>query len=167
MNEKTETILMNYIAENKENIYRLAYSYVKNKEDALDIVQDAIYKAIRSFDLLNDKAVVKSWFYRIVVNTALDFIRKYKRVNVMCLDNLEFYIPGTEDTYTNIDLVRTVEDMPSRYREVVVLRYFEDLKIEEIADILQLNVNTVKTRLYLALRLLRVRLNDISLKDIM
>lgn len=165
MNRKTEQILTDCITEHKENIYRLAYSYVKNKEDALDIVQDAICKAMTSIELLKDKSAVKGWFYRIVVNTALDFLRKHKRVHPMDQEKLEFHASGAEDSYMDIDLVRTLEDLPSKYREVVVLRYFEDLKIEEVADVLHENVNTVKTRLYQALRLLRVRLKDTSLKE--
>lgn len=165
MNRKSEQILTNCITENKENIYRLAYSYVKNKEDALDIVQDSIYKAMTSIELLKDSTVVKSWFYRIVVNTSLDFLRKHKRVHPMDQEKLEFYALGAEDSYMDIDLVRTLADLPSKYREVVVLRYFEDMKIEEVAEVLHENVNTVKTRLYQALRLLRMKLKDTSLKE--
>lgn len=79
LNRKTEKILTNCIIENKENVYRLAYSYVKNKEDALDIVQDSIYKAMDNLELLKNPDAVKSWFYRIVVNTSLDFLRRNKR----------------------------------------------------------------------------------------
>ncbi|WP_336785573.1 RNA polymerase sigma factor [Paenibacillus sp. MMO-177] len=165
MNRKTEQILTHCITENKENIYRLAYSYVKNKEDALDIVQDSIYKAMTSIELLKDTASVKSWFYRIVANTSLDFLRKHKRVHPMDREKLEFYALGAEDSYMDIDLVRTLADLPCKYREVVVLRYFEDLKIEEVAEVLHENVNTVKTRLYQALRLLRIKLKDTSLKE--
>ncbi|MCM3628587.1 RNA polymerase sigma factor [Paenibacillus glycanilyticus] len=165
MNRKTDQLLTDCITENKENIYRLAYSYVKNKEDALDIVQDAIYKAMTSIESLKDKAAVKSWFYRIVVNTSLDFLRKHKRVHPMEQEKLESYAPNAVDSYTDIDLVKTLADLPSKYREVVVLRYFEDMKIEEVADVLHENVNTVKTRLYQALRLLRVKLKDTSLKE--
>ncbi|NIK71570.1 sigma-70 family RNA polymerase sigma factor [Paenibacillus sp. BK720] len=165
MNRKSEQLLTDCITENKENIYRLAYSYVKNKEDALDIVQDSIYKAMTSIELLKDSTAVKSWFYRIVVNTSLDFLRKHKRVHPMDLEKLEFYALGAEDSYMDIDLVRTLADLPPKYREVVVLRFFEDMKIEEVAEVLQENVNTVKTRLYQALRLLRAKLKDTSLKE--
>lgn len=78
-NRKTEKILTHCITEHKENVYRLAYSYVKNKDDALDIVQDSIYKAMTNLELLKNPDAVKSWFYRIVVNTALDFCAETKR----------------------------------------------------------------------------------------
>jgi RNA polymerase sigma-70 factor (ECF subfamily) len=160
LNRKTEQLLTNCITENKQNIYRLAYSYVKNKEDALDIVQDSIYKAMTSIEHLKDESVVRSWFFRIVVNTSLDFLRKHKKIYPMDQEKLELYAHGAVDEYMDIDLVRTLDDLPPKYREVIILRYFEDMKIEEVAEVLHDNVNTVKTRLYQALKLLRVKLKD-------
>lgn len=166
LNRKTEKILTRCITENKENVYRLAYSYVKNKEDALDIVQDSIYKAMTRIDSLKDPDAVKSWFYRIVVNTSLDFLRRNKKVQTMEPEIIETYSPAAEDVYTDVDLKRTLEDLPTKYRSVIVLRYFEDLKINEVAEVLNENTNTIKTRLYQALQLLRVKLNDEALKEI-
>lgn len=155
-----EKLLTRCITDNKENVYRLAYSYVKNQEDALDIVQDSIYKAFKSIGLLKDVEAVKSWFYTIVVNTSLDFLRKHKNVQPVEDELLEFYSPGTEDIYQDIDLERTLDDLPYKYRSIILLRYFEDLKIEEVAEVLGENVNTIKTRLYQALQLLRVKMSD-------
>lgn len=88
-----------------------AYSYVKNKEDALDIVQDSIYKAMTRMDLLKDHDAVKSWFYRIVVNTSLDFLRRNKKVQTMEPEIIETYSPAVEDNYTDMDLKRTLEEL--------------------------------------------------------
>lgn len=165
VNRNIEKSLTRCITDNKENVYRLAYSYVKNKEDALDIVQDSIYKAITSIELLKNHGAVKSWFYRIVVNTSLDFLRKQKKVQIVDEETIESYSPGTEDVYQDIDLERTLDDLPHKYRSVIVLRYFEDLKIEEVAEILNENVNTIKTRIYQALQLLRVKMNDEPSKE--
>ncbi|MDR0271515.1 sigma-70 family RNA polymerase sigma factor [Paenibacillus sp.] len=166
LNRKTEKLLTRCITEHKENVYRLAYSYVKNKEDALDIVQESIYKAMTNIEHLKDLDAVKSWFYRIVVNTSLDFLRRNKKVHPMDQEMIETYAPGAEDVYTDIDLKRSLDDLPEKYRNVIVLRYFEDMKIDEVAAVLGENVNTIKTRLYQALQLLRVKMKDESLKEI-
>lgn len=155
-----EKLLSDVVIKNKENYYRLAYSYVKNTDDALDIVQESIYKAISSIESLKNPKYIKTWFYRIVVNTSLDFLRKHKRVDVVEQEILERYIPGDEDDYENIDLHRALDELSPNYRTIIVLRYFEDLKIEEVADVLNENVNTVKTRLYRALKMLRVKMDD-------
>ncbi len=153
-------LFSDFIIENKEKYYRLAYSYVKNQDDALDIVQESIYKAISSLNTVQSSEYIKTWFYRIVINTSLDFLRKQKKIVVADDETLEFYSPGADDNYKDIDLQKALEDLPPNYRSIVVLRFFEDLKIEEIGEILELNVNTVKTRLYSALKKLRLSLEE-------
>ncbi|WP_088042854.1 RNA polymerase sigma factor [Bacillus sp. EAC] len=153
-----EKELVAFIIENKDDFYRLAYSYLKNSNDAVDILQDSIQKALSSKDKLKNEQSLKSWFYRIVVNTSLDFLRKQKKITVVDEETIELFSPGHDDHYTNIDLERSLESLPTKYRTVIVLRYFEDLKIEEVADILQESPNTIKTRIYKALELLRIKM---------
>jgi RNA polymerase sigma-70 factor, ECF subfamily len=158
-NSKQEQALIQLITENKENFYRLAFSYVKNKDDALDVVQESIQKAFRTMDNLKEQEKLKSWFYRIVVNKSLDFLRKHRRFHVMDDATLEFLSNGNHDVYQDIDLERCLDALPEKFRTVIVLRYFEDLKIEEISGILNENQNTIKTRLYRALSILRIQMN--------
>lgn len=154
--DKARESFSEFVVEHKENVYRLAYSYVKNEQDALDIVQDSIYKGLKSLHSIKGKKSIKSWFYRIVVNTALDFLRKYKKVQVV--DDIELHAPIEEMEHHDIDLERALEVLPIQYYEVIILRFFEDLKLEEIAYVLKLPVNTVKTRLYRALKILRMNM---------
>ncbi|MFC5602084.1 RNA polymerase sigma factor [Sporosarcina koreensis] len=149
-----------YIVENQQAYYRLAFSYVKNKENALDIVQEAIFKALRSIDRLDEVNYLKTWLYRIVVNTSIDFIRKHQRVSIMEDDMLESHLPASENEMSDLDLQEAVDQLPPTYKTIIILRFFEDLKIDEIAEITGDNVNTVKTRLYSALRKLRVEMGE-------
>ncbi len=144
----------------KENHYRLAYSYVRNVDDALDIVQESIYKAISSMDSLRNPEYIKTWFYRIIVNTSLDLLRKRKKLDIADEEALTNLDPGKTDNYEDFDLRKALENLPDKYRTVVILRYFEDLRIEEIAEVLNENTNTVKTRLYRSLEKLRIKLDD-------
>ncbi|WP_150285442.1 RNA polymerase sigma factor [Rummeliibacillus sp. TYF-LIM-RU47] len=148
--------LVEWIRQNKKQLYWLAYSYVKNEQDALDIVQDSIQKAMQNYQQLLNKEKLKSWFYRIVINTSLDFLKKFRRVQVTDDETLRYLSSSSEDQYENLDLAGALERLPTKYREIVILRYFEDLKIEEVAYILNENSNTIKTRLYKALKILRI-----------
>ncbi|WP_118962064.1 sigma-70 family RNA polymerase sigma factor, partial [Bacillus cereus] len=67
---------------------------------------------------------------------------------------------GIKDNYEYIDIHSALNQLPMQYKTIILLRYFEDLKIEEIAEIVEENVNTVKTRLYRALKLLRTILTE-------
>lgn len=157
--EKFE-LVEKYIVENQHTYYRLAFSYVKNKENALDIVQEAIFKALRSIDRLDEVNYLKTWLYRIVVNTSIDFIRKHQRVSIMEDEMLKSHLPSSENEMSDLDLQEAVDQLPPTYKTIIILRFFEDLKLEEIAEITGDNLNTVKTRLYSALRKLRVEMRE-------
>lgn len=157
---KLEKQLEEYVIENKEKHYRIAYSYVKNADDALDIVQESIIKAMVSLNNLKNRQYMKTWFYRILINCSLDFIRKQKKIITVDNEILYSYANEFNDTYADIDLHRALDELPDIYRSIIILRFFEDLKIEEIAEILNENVNTVKTKLYKSLDKLRIKMND-------
>lgn len=152
-------MLQHYIIENKEAHYRMAYSYTKNKEDALDVVQDSIEKALRAYKKLAVPDNLNSWFYRILINTAIDFTRKNKRIVLMEQEKMAFLLES-EDQYKHFDLETAMEKLPTVYKTIIVLRFFEDLKIADIAGILDENVNTVKTRLYKGLELLKIEMKE-------
>lgn len=156
--EEFHPIFTEFILKHKENVYRLAYSYVHNPQNALDVVSDSVQKALSKNDSLTKPEAIKSWFYRIVVNTALDFIRKERKIQYMDDDLLEFYGSAQLDVTADIDLERALEELPQPLREVIILRFFEDLKIDEVAAVLGLPPSTVKTRLYKALELLRINM---------
>ena len=148
-----------YILDNREMHYRLAYSYVRNKDDALDIIQEAIYKAIVSLDSIDKIDYINTWFCKIIINTSLDYLRKSKRLILGNEEILETMDLGSFDNYEDIDLTEAIKGLPEIYRSVIILRYFEDFKIKEIAQILDENINTVNSRLYKALEILKIQLD--------
>ena len=144
------------ILDNYEAMHRLAYSYVRNEEDALDIVQESVYKAIKNAGKVQQEAYIRTWIWRIVMNTAVDLIRSRK--NETGLE--EAGETGKEDTYQDFDTLEALKILEPREKAVIVLRFFEDQKLEDIARTLQENTNTVKTILYRSLKKLRVELTE-------
>ncbi len=146
-----ETVLDSY-----EAMYRLAYTYVRNEEDALDIVQESVYKAIKHSASVKQESYIKTWLWRIVMNTALDFIRKnQKEIAVDAFDE-----NGREDSYRDFDTIEALNVLTEKEKAVVVLRFFEDQKLSEIARTLNENTNTVKTILYRSLKKLKLELTE-------
>lgn len=156
---KKEKTIKQYIVDNKEALYRFAYTYVHNEDDALDVVHDAICKSLTNINTLKDTDSIKSWIYRIVANCAIDNIRKNKKY-VISSDDLEVDDLVDYDKYEDIDLQRALDQLPEKYRTIIVLRYFEDMKIGDIAQILGENENTIKTRLYNALAKLKISISE-------
>lgn len=162
MNKKLK-VFETYVLEHKDSHYRFVYNYVKNEQDALDVIQDSIVKAMTKLDQLKNTDALKSWFYQILARTAIDVLRKSQKVLYADFDTLESQLPLQHDVYEDFDLKTALEKLPVEYKTIVHLRFYEMFKIEEIAEILNLNLNTVKTRLYSALKKLRLELGEDTL----
>ena len=144
-----------YIIENQNRFYRLAYSYVGDREAALDVVQNAILKGLEKCDTLRNQDAVKTWFYRIVVNEALQILRARKREELSA-DREVFEQAYTEPAYDRErEVYEAVRNLPDPGRTVVILHYYEDLTLKQIAEITDVNLNTVKYRLYSSLERLK------------
>lgn len=159
LNKSIEEDVKKYLLDNKEDFYRVAYTYVKNESDALDIVQDSIYKALKSVSKIENRDGIKTWFYKILIHTAIDYIRKNKRY-IQVEDDTYFNENSKWDEYTDIDLQKALDNLSPEYKIIIVLRYFQDMKIEDIAKVLNENINTVKTRMYTALKKLKISMED-------
>lgn len=146
-----EQILADY-----SSLYRLAFTYVKDPDDAMDVVQESVYKAILGASRLRSPQTVKSWLCRIVINTALDFLRNRPRQ----LSTEELPETGREDSYPDTDVLSALERLDEKERTVVILRFFQELKLQEIAQVTGENPNTVKTILYRSLKKLKIQLSE-------
>lgn len=151
--QKIEELLL----ENYNRYYRLAYSYVHNEADAADIVQNGAYKAILNSDTLQKEEYASTWIYRIMLNEIFRFLKKEMPVSI----EEAFVEQAEEDTYEDVDLRRALDSLSKEDKTVIELKYFEDMKLTDIAEVLGENVNTVKSRLYRGLKKLRLELTDV------
>ena len=141
--------LIEYIKENQEKLYRIAYTYTKNQEKALDVVQEAITKSLENINKLRHEEYVKTWFYRILLNEASKASKNDKTFVDYDSVEKELHINSHENELVEkIDIYETIQKLNEKLKTVIILRFFENLKIEEIAYITKTNSNTVKSRLY-------------------
>ena len=147
-------LLVEHILNGQTDFYRLAVSYVKNRDAALDVVQEAIVKALSKVDTVREPAYLKTWFYRILINEAMNHFRRNRNLvsleEVMVDRAVESGDPGER-----LDLYDAIDRLSFQEQTVIKLRYFEDMKLEEIAQATGANLNTVKYRLYKAIRKLK------------
>jgi RNA polymerase sigma-70 factor (ECF subfamily) len=142
--------------------YRLAWAILGDDVDADDATQDAFALAWRSRRSLRDPDRFDAWFGRILVNVCREALRRRARRKVRSLTELDD--PPVADAAAHISsrdaLVRALDGLDPDHRVVVVLRYWADLTIDEIAERLDVRPGTVKSRLHYALRSMRPRLED-------
>ena len=141
--EAFENLLIHY----KEYLYKIAYSYVKNKESALDIIQESTYKAWMNIHTLENKTVFKNWITKILINTAINNIKKESKIVSLDKDTPLVYKESGISIEEKIDLYKAIDLLKPKYKSVIILKYFNDMKIEEISDILDLPINTIKIQL--------------------
>ena len=156
----TKEILIEYIRKNEEKFYRIAYSYTMQRDAALDVLQEAIIKALENLDKLKHKEYVKTWFYRILINESLLYIKKNKRYITLENEdiNKDDYYEFERFSVDSIDIYKSIESLDEKTKTVIILRYFENLKLEEISSIIKVNVNTVKSRLYKGLKQIKTKM---------
>lgn len=159
----------------KKKVYYLAYDIIGDHHDAEDISQEVFIKVFRSLKNFRRDAKMSSWLYQITVNTSIDSVRKSssrmkKHVDQLEVENLQRNLPeSTDATYDpersveaamiQKQLSQALQVVSPKERAVFVMRHYNDLKMNEIAEILNVSLGTVKSLLFRAIKKLRKELS--------
>ncbi len=158
--------LIQFIKENQERFYRFAYRYMKNTDESIDAVQEAIVKALDKIHTLRNKEFYKAWFYRILINECISKIRKNKKIVFV---EQSYDIPYHDKDIDKKELANiifnAIDKLNPKHKTIILLRFYEDMTISDIADVLKINTNTVKSRLYRALDILKSKLKNEDIQD--
>ena len=164
MKQKREALVERLLIENYEIYYRLAYSFVHNEADAMDIVQEGAYKAILKSESLEREEFAGTWLYRIMLNEIYGMLRRQRSGPHLSsdegLDDIPDSVQLAKEVADSLTLKDALDRLAPEDKMLVQLRYFEDLKLDQIAEILDENLSTVKSRLYRTLKKLRLHLGD-------
>lgn len=148
------------------SLYRIAFLYVKNEEDALDVMQEVAYRTFKNIKLLKNVEYFKTWITKITMNCAIDHIRKNGTTISLQSEWLENTEQISETQEKEIILKATVEDLMNvlevEEKSVVLLKYYEEYSFREISELLKLPLGTVKTILYRALKKLRKKAKEMD-----
>jgi RNA polymerase sigma-70 factor (ECF subfamily) len=151
----------------QDRIFNLCVYMLRSREDAQDAAQDVFVNAYRSFKNFTPRASLYTWLYRIAVNTCIDYKRKSQRL--LLNDEatiIEIAAPGPspekvcESKEVTAVIQEALEALTPDFRAVIVLREIEGLSYEEIAEVLQISMGTVKSRISRAREELREHLRN-------
>lgn len=137
--------LLFLLNQEKEKLYRTAYSYVRNEADALDVFQQTVLLAIESVHQLREPKYFTTWLMKICINASLSVLQKQK--NVILIDEFKFNTLSTEIATSDekLDLLDAIYELDEKYKTVLLLKYYEDLTFEQIAEVLGEPIGTVKS----------------------
>lgn len=147
----------NLLTKNYRKYYKIVYTYLYNKDDVLDVLQEASYKAILNVDKLKKPEYADTWIIRIMINESLAVLRERKKIFIG-LDSLAE--ESKEDEIKDMDLENAMNRLENDEREIIIMKYMGDYTFDEIAERLSLNINTVKSRTYRALAKLKDIMGD-------
>ncbi|GGF61862.1 RNA polymerase subunit sigma-24 [Paenibacillus albidus] len=134
-------------------MYAIAFSYLRTEADALEVVQEASCRAWMKRKKLKEKQYFTTWLIRITINCCIDELRRKKRV--IPAEQLAEGMVQEMKSHERIDLERAMERMKPKYRHAVILKYYQDMTIAQIAKVLEKPEGTIKTWLREGLRQLR------------
>ncbi len=139
----------------KDRIFKMLFMKVGNMEDALDLTQDVFFKVYKALASFRNESSIYTWIYKIALNTANTFLRKNGRLNQNYIEDVGENTLKTSNQEELKTILKTkIEELPQHYRDVIILHYFEGFDYNEIAEILDINVGTVKSRLFRARQML-------------
>ena len=143
----------------EKDIYRMAYVYVKNQSDALDIVQDVAYQSFKKINTLKNPDYFKTWLMRITINCAINTIKKTRKVVQIPLEYKEC-LHSEKDIPLSITLQDVINHLCEEEKSVILLRFYQNYTFKEISEILEIPLGTAKSILYRALAKLRKELKE-------
>lgn len=164
----------------QDRVYNLALRMCGNADDALDLSQEAFFRAWRGLSGFQQEASFSTWLFRLTSNVCLDWLRAKKRhptVSLTTADDegeevqMELPDPGKspeellESAEDRDTLVKALNELPVEYRQVLTMRAINDMSYTEIAEALQINEGTVKSRLSRARLALRKKFLEIGNKS--
>lgn len=157
----------------QSGIFNMIYQMIKNREETEDLVQEAFIKAFKSLESYNDSYAFSTWLYKIAFNHCIDAIRK-KKLKTLPLDRpiqvgegeikqeIRDDSRSPEGDYLFSEkkkLIReSIDSLPDRYREVIILRHQKEHSYEEISEMLNIPLGTVKARIFRAREMLKKKL---------
>ena len=182
LRERDEHALAEIASKYGQKIFQLALRYLRNREDAEEVVQDVLLKVFRKIDAFRGDAALSSWIYRITFNTAMSRVRSLKAMRNAEVSEIEIGTAAHDDAIAAFDppdssdladasllksqlrerLAAAVIALPEIYRVPVILRDFNGLSTEEASTRLQIKDQTLKSRLHRGRMLLRARLGDFA-----
>lgn len=154
----TESKFNECVRTQSQRLYLIALSFTKNQADAEDILQNVYLKLWNCKKEFNSDEHMAKWLTKVCINESKDLLRLHFRKRNVPLE--EAINLSNIDNTQDIDLIKAVMSLPKNQRTVIHLFYFEDLKISEIAKLLNIKESAVKTRLSRAKQKLKVKLGD-------
>ncbi|WP_232299538.1 sigma-70 family RNA polymerase sigma factor [Pontibacillus chungwhensis] len=157
-----EKAFVELFSQYQEDIYRISYTYVKNQNDALDVVQEVAYRSFKKMDTLKHPEYFKTWLIKMAITCSIDLIRKNKKVITMDASYENYIRAEVQDTTLSLTLQELLDKLNEEEKSIIILKFYQGYTFKEIAEILEIPLGTAKSIMYRALQKLRKDLGEVG-----
>ena len=138
-----------------KELYNIAYGYTRNRDDSIDIMQNAYVVLLESNKKFESNEHIKYFLIRVTVNESLDLLKSASKKRVIKNNDVVVNFPETKKEELSYDLSEIVNTLPEKYKTIIVLHYYDDMKIKDISNVLKISEPAVKKRLERARNLIK------------
>ncbi|MBK3493824.1 sigma-70 family RNA polymerase sigma factor [Viridibacillus sp. YIM B01967] len=154
----SERAFLKLFQQYEDDIYRIAYVYVKNESDALDVLQEVAYRAFKNIKTLNNPQYFKTWIIKIAMTHSINLVKKNRQV-IHLEQGIEKNLQDQEEDFSlTVTIHEILEYLDEDEKSIVLLKFYEGYTFQEIAQLLNIPLGTTKSILYRALNKLRKQL---------
>lgn len=156
-----EAAFLSLLDKEQDKLYRMIFAYVQNEADAIEVYQQVITRAFEGIAQLREPLYFSTWLMRIAINQSITYVKKRDRERAVPPETLHLieadYIPIEEQ----LDLWKALQSLPDHYKTALLLRFYHDYTVPQIAEVIELPIGTVKTHIRRGLRILRQQLKGV------
>lgn len=130
-----------------KEIFNVAYGYLRNKDDSIDIVQNVFLKLLNTKEDFKTLLNIKYYLIRLTMNECINFLKSKNYKMVILNTEIIMSTPQINNDDELVQIADAVMLLPDKYKKVIILHYYDSMKIKEIADVLKISESAVKKRL--------------------
>ena len=138
-----------------KELYNIAYGYTRNRDDSIDIMQNAYVDLLESNKKFESNEHIKYFLIRVTINESLDLLKSASKKRVIKNNDVVVNFPETKKEELPYDLSEIVNTLPEKYKTIIILHYYDDMKIKDISKVLKISEPAVKKRLERARNLIK------------
>ena len=138
-----------------KELYNIAYGYTRNRDDSIDIMQNSYVVLLESNKKFESNEHIKYFLIRVTINESLDLLKSASKKRVIKINDVVVNFPETKKEELPYDLSEIVNTLPEKYKIIIILHYYDDMKIKDISNVLKISESAVKKRLERARNLIK------------
>ena len=148
-----------------KELFNIAYGYTHNRDDSIDIMQNAYVTLLESNKTFESNEHIKYFLIRVTINESLDLLKSSHKKNVIRNNDFVVNSPEIKKEELPYDLSEIVNTLPEKYKTIIILHYYDDMKIKDISNVLKISESAVKKRLERARNIMKKKLEGSNQND--